>query len=187
MVARRVCALFFLFALGNGDAAAAEFEAPRVGGAEGFLPARPSPPPRITPAEAKSLGLPAGTPRAIADIWTEVRTLERADRQTLASEFPQLKSIINPETNNPAPRTTAEDLAKVADTERSAISQRADELRFDRSLSGYRDEVRKVIDDKRHAALSLVSQAIDDIPSDLILKPMILKEFLKTRITTRSG
>jgi hypothetical protein len=176
-----------LSVLGNGDAAAAEFEAPRAGGVEEFLPARPPPPPRITPPEAASLGLPAGTPRAIADIWTEVRSLEPADRQTLASEFPQLKSIINPESNDPPPSTTAEDLAKVAATGGASISRRVDELRDNRFLSEYHDEITKVIDDQRRIALSLVSKAVNDIPTDLILTPKILKRFLIERINTLTG
>jgi len=184
MLARRISALFFLSLLGNGDAAAASLEPPKVGRLGEFLPAKPPPPPRVTPDEAPRLGLPAGTPRAIADIVAKVRHLEPADRQTLASEFPELKSIINPESNDPAPSTKIEDLTNGAERERSSILKQADELRDKLFISGYHHEVTKAIDDQRDAALSLVSQAINDIPPDLILTPKILMRFLMKRVNT---
>jgi hypothetical protein len=134
----------------------------------------PLPPPRVTPDEVLGLGLPAGTPRAIADIVTEVRDLGRADRQILASEFPALKSIINPDSNDRTPNTTVDELAKVANSLRSSISQRADELKSNRAKSAA-------------AALSLVSRAIEAIPPDALLTQETLENYLKNRIDTLAG
>jgi hypothetical protein len=144
----------------------------------GEVPGR-LPPPPVGPNEVPGLGLPAGTPRAIADIVTEVRDLKPADRQILASEFPALKSIINPDSNDRTPNTTVDELAKVANAWRSPISQRAEELKSNRAkLSA--------------AALSLVRRAVEAIPPeaippDALLTQETLASFLKNRIDTLAG
>jgi len=123
MLARRICAVLLLYLLGTGGAAAASLEVSGVRGLDNSLPEQLPPPSRVTPDKTPGLGLPAGTPRAIADIVTAARSLDSADRQTLAAEFPELKSIINWESNDPAP---SKELANVASTKRSAILDRAD-------------------------------------------------------------
>ena len=56
-------------------------------------------------------------------------------------------------------------------------------------MSNNREALTTAIDDQRRTALSLVDQAINDIPQNLVLTPEILRTFLIDRVNTlaRSG
>ena len=172
MLAQRVYAILLLYLLGIGGAAAASLEVPEVRGLDKSLSGQLPPPSPVTPDKIPGLGIPAGTPSAIVDIVTAGRNLDPIDRQTLAAEFPELSSIINWNGNDPAP---SKELANVASTERSAILDLADELLRDERLVS--------------TALSLIGQAINDIPPTLVLTFENLRSFLikKVNALARSG